>query len=98
MGPARVPVLLRKEARKGVRFNSMRRLNMPSFTFEKISPPVRPTMAVSATPATVTKPRGVIVQLLDKLTEARLKRDAGAMEHTVTFTEHDVTPQRTRGS
>lgn len=68
---------------------------MPSFTFEKISPSGRPTMAVSATPATVTKPRGVIVQLLDKLTETRLKREAGAIEHT--FTENDITPHRTRG-
>ena len=66
---------------------------MPSFTFEKISPPVLPNMAVSATPI---KPRGVIVQLLDKLTETRLKRDAGAIQHSATYTENDITPQRTR--
>jgi hypothetical protein len=59
---------------------------------------VRPTMAVSVTPATVTKPRGVIVQLLDKLTETRLRRDVQDMERNVTYTEHDVTPHRTRGS
>ncbi len=69
---------------------------MPAFTFEKISSvPVRPLAAMSA-----TKPRGVIVQLLDKITEARLQRDANMLmrsELEVGYTEADVTPARTRG-
>jgi hypothetical protein len=69
---------------------------MPAFTFEKISSaPVRPLAAMSA-----TKPRGVIVQLLDKITEARLQRDANMMmrsERNIGYTEADVTPKRTRG-
>ncbi len=69
---------------------------MPAFTFEKISTvPVRPLAAMSA-----TKPRGVIVQLLDKITDARLQRDANMLmrsEREVGYTEADVTPARTRG-
>lgn len=69
---------------------------MPAFTFEKISSvSVRPLAAMP-----VTKPRGVIVQLLDKITEARLQRDADMMmrsERNIGYTEADVTPQRTRG-
>ncbi len=68
---------------------------MPAFTFEKISSvPVRPLAAMS-----VTKPRGVIVQLLDRITEARLQRDANMLmrsEREVGYTEADVTPARTR--
>jgi hypothetical protein len=43
---------------------------MPAFSFEKISPPVRrgPLAPV------VTKQRGVIVQILDRFVEARVKR------------------------
>jgi len=44
---------------------------MPAFTFEKISPPVR--RAASA-PVANKKQRGVIVQMLDRLVEARAKR------------------------
>lgn len=69
---------------------------MPAFTFEKISSvPVRPLAAMSA-----TKPRGVIVQLLDKITEARLQRDADMLirsEREIGYTEADITPARTRG-
>ncbi len=69
---------------------------MPAFSFEKISSvPVRPLAAMSA-----TKPRGVIVQLLDKIAEARLRRDAkmhARSEDEIGYTEADVTPQRTRG-
>lgn len=69
---------------------------MPAFTFEKISSvPVRPLAAMSA-----TKPRGVIVELLDRITEARLQRDADMLlrsERSVGYTEADVTPARTRG-
>ena len=43
---------------------------MPAFSFEKISPPVRrgPLAPI------VTKQRGVIVQILDRFVEARVKR------------------------
>jgi hypothetical protein len=43
---------------------------MPSFTFEKISPPVRR----GPIPPIVKKQRGVIVQILDRFVEARVKR------------------------
>ena len=43
---------------------------MPAFTFEKISPPVRR----GPIPSIETKQRGVIVQILDRLVEARVKR------------------------
>ena len=43
---------------------------MPAFTFEKIAPPAA---RVSSTPAE-KKPRGVIVQILDRLAEGRSKR------------------------
>ena len=43
---------------------------MPAFTFEKISPPVRrgPIVPIAK------KQRGVIVQVLDRFVEARVKR------------------------
>jgi hypothetical protein len=43
---------------------------MPAFTFEKIAPPVRrgPIAPIAK------KQRGVIVQILDRLVEARVKR------------------------
>jgi hypothetical protein len=43
---------------------------VPVFTFEKISPPVRrgPIAPIE------TKQRGVIVQILDRFVEARVKR------------------------
>ena len=48
---------------------------MPAFTFEKISPPARPAPVGNvAVPAAVRKPRGVIIQVLDRLVEARVKR------------------------
>jgi hypothetical protein len=43
---------------------------MPAFTFEKISPPVRR----GPIPSIAKKQRGVIVQILDRLVEARVKR------------------------
>jgi hypothetical protein len=43
---------------------------MPAFTFEKISPPIRR----GPIPAIVKKQRGVIVQILDKFVENRVKR------------------------
>jgi hypothetical protein len=43
---------------------------MPAFSFEKISPPVRrgPISPIE------TKQRGVIVQILDRFVQARVKR------------------------
>jgi hypothetical protein len=43
---------------------------MPAFTFEKITPPVRhdPILPVDK------KQRGVIIQILDRIVEARVKR------------------------
>ena len=43
---------------------------MPAFTFEKISPPVRR----GPIPPIAKKQRGVIVQMLDRFVEARVKR------------------------
>jgi hypothetical protein len=43
---------------------------MPSFTFEKISPPVRR----GPLPPIVKKQRGLIVQILDSFVEARVKK------------------------
>ena len=43
---------------------------MPSFTFEKISPPIRR----GPVPPIVKKQRGVIVQILGRFVEARVKR------------------------
>ena len=43
---------------------------MPAFTFEKISPPIRR----GPLPPIVKKQRGVIVQMLDRFVEARVKR------------------------
>jgi hypothetical protein len=44
---------------------------MPAFTFEKISPPIRR----GPIPPIEKKQRGVIVQILDRFVEARVKRD-----------------------
>jgi hypothetical protein len=55
---------------KGRFVTSVEGLTMPVFTFEKISPPPRvPPSAPAA-----EKPRGVIVQILDRFVEARVKR------------------------
>ncbi|THD48521.1 MAG: hypothetical protein E8A46_22300 [Bradyrhizobium sp.] len=43
---------------------------MPAFTFEKISPPKRR----GPIPPIVKKQRGVIVQILDRFVEARVRR------------------------
>ena len=45
---------------------------MPAFTFEKISPPVRR----GPIPPIVKKQRGVIIQILGRFVEARVKRDS----------------------
>ena len=44
---------------------------MPAFMFEKISPPDR---RGPVTPVANKKQRGVIVQMLDRFVEARVKR------------------------
>ena len=44
---------------------------MPAFTFEKISPP---TDRSPIPPVANKKQRGVIVQMLDRFAEARVKR------------------------
>lgn len=44
---------------------------MPVFTFEKIPPPLS-----GATPAASEKPRGVIVQILDRLIGVRVRSEA----------------------
>jgi hypothetical protein len=44
---------------------------MPAFTFEKISPPVRR----GPIPSVARKQRGVIVQILDRFVDARVKRE-----------------------
>jgi hypothetical protein len=44
---------------------------MPAFTFEKISPPAQ---RGPVPPIANKKQRGVIVQILDRLVEARVKR------------------------
>jgi hypothetical protein len=52
---------------------------MPSFTFEKISPPVRrgPIAPI------VKKQRGIIVQILDRFVEARVQRKLRGDKGTV---------------
>ena len=45
---------------------------MPAFTFEKISPPAPPRGPIP--PVANKKQRGVIVQMLDRFVEARVKR------------------------
>jgi hypothetical protein len=67
-------------------------LNMPVFHFEKIS---RRHPPVTVTP-TDAEPRGMIIQLLDQIAEARMQRDARAfsrMKHRRT----DDDPARDRG-
>jgi hypothetical protein len=44
---------------------------MPAFTFEKISPPIRR----GPIPPIAKKQRGVIVQILDRFVEARVRRE-----------------------
>lgn len=71
---------------------------MPAFMFEKILPPVRSAQVQAIA---VNESRGVIVQMLDRLTANRLQRDARAMRkarNDVSFTEADITPIRTRGT
>ena len=45
---------------------------MPAFMFEKISPPIHQSGNIPA--VAIKEPRGVIVQMLDRFVEARVKR------------------------
>jgi hypothetical protein len=53
---------------------------MPAFSFEKISPPVRrdppivSDLPINDLPISDKKPRGVIIQILDRFVGARVKR------------------------
>ena len=48
---------------------------MPAFTFEKISPPAGGSVPSVATGVVIAKkPRGVIIQILDRFVETRVKR------------------------
>jgi hypothetical protein len=53
---------------------------MPAFTFEKISPPVR---RGPVPPVANKKQRGVIVQMLNRFAEARVKRTRKGKEKGV---------------
>ncbi|WP_213769625.1 hypothetical protein [Bradyrhizobium sp. dw_78] len=44
---------------------------MPAFTFEKISPPVR---RVPAAPVANKKQRGIVVQMLERFADVRVRR------------------------
>jgi hypothetical protein len=59
---------------------------MPAFTFEKISPPVRR----GPIPSIETKQRGVIVQVLERFVEARVKRTK--REETGVIARHKPKP------
>ena len=52
---------------------------MPAFSFEKISPPVRR----GPIPPIPKKQRGVIIQILDRFAEARVKRSQRKQEKGV---------------
>ncbi|WP_407147962.1 hypothetical protein [Bradyrhizobium sp. ORS 86] len=60
---------------------------MPAFTFEKITPPAHngPVAPVEQ------KQRGVIVQILDRLVEARIRRTP-PQDQTVTLARPDREP------
>jgi hypothetical protein len=62
---------------------------MPAFSFEKISPPVRrgPLAPI------VTKQRGVIVQILDRFAEARVKRTLRAEKRAIARRQPTKAPE-----
>ena len=59
---------------------------MPAFTFEKISPPVRR----GPIPSIEQKQRGVIVQVLERFVEARVKRSKRGDKGVIA--RHEPTP------
>ena len=58
---------------------------MPAFTFEKISPP---TNRGPIPPVANKKQRGVIVQILDRFVEARVKRTLKAEKGVIAPNPH----------
>lgn len=54
---------------------------MPAFTFEKLSPPAAENTSSVAAP----KPRGRVIQMLDRFVERRI-------QHTLGDQPHDVEP------
>ena len=56
---------------------------MPAFTFEKISPPIRR----GPIPSVAKKQRGIIVQVLDRFVEARVKRSVRVEEGVIARNE-----------
>jgi len=65
---------------------------MPAFMFEKIPAPAEATMAAIA----VKQPRGVIVQMIDRLTANRLQKEARRLRLETGLTEADIIPSRHR--
>ena len=57
---------------------------MPAFTFEKISPPV----SRGPVPPIERKQRGVIVQILDRFVEARVRRSLKQEKGVIARREH----------
>jgi hypothetical protein len=57
---------------------------MPAFTFEKISPPVRR----GPLPPIAKKQRGVIVKILDRFVEARVKRSLREEQSVTSRRQH----------
>ena len=62
---------------------------MPSFTFEKISPPVRRGPIAPVEP----KQRGVIVQILDRIVEARVRRRGKPAEIVTIISRDPAAPE-----
>ena len=58
---------------------------MPAFTFEKISPPAD---RGPVPPVANKKQRGVIVQILDRFAEARVKRTLKEEKRLITRNRH----------
>jgi hypothetical protein len=63
---------------------------MPAFTFEKISPPAGLTQISRAPipPIKNKKQRGVIVQMLDRFVEARVKRSLSEEQAVIARNPH----------
>src|SRR5215472_7478220 len=57
--------------------STTRGVTMPAFTFEKISPPRRGPIA-----PIVKKQRGLVVQILERFVEARVKREEKRVRRT----------------
>jgi hypothetical protein len=60
---------------------------MPAFTFEKISPPTD-RGPVPPVPVANKKQRGVIVQMLDRFAEARVKRTLRGEKGVIARNDH----------